>query len=168
MPIILSDEDLIHCAHPITSRPRARRIRNGSDQWRTQCLDCGEPTSQSVKRHIAWADGEPEPFDEEMLAEKRRRVDEYYERVYQLGVAGRRRRDAVWWARYNAYLQSPEWRAKRDAVFDRELGVCQSCRKHAATQVHHLTYDHVFHEPLFDLAAVCDECHDRLHPVEKC
>jgi hypothetical protein len=29
--------------------------------------------------------------------------------------------------------------------------------------VHHLTYAHVFNEFLFELMAVCDECHDRLH-----
>ena len=36
--------------------------------------------------------------------------------------------------------------------------------KNKATQVHHLTYQHVFAEFAFELVAVCDECHARLHP----
>ncbi|MCK1357156.1 MULTISPECIES: hypothetical protein [unclassified Bradyrhizobium] len=32
-----------------------------------------------------------------------------------------------------------------------------------ATQVHHLTYKHIFREFVFELIAVCDECHSRLH-----
>ena len=29
-------------------------------------------------------------------------------------------------------------------------------------EVHHITYAHVFDEPLFDLRAVCRPCHERL------
>jgi 5-methylcytosine-specific restriction endonuclease McrA len=32
-----------------------------------------------------------------------------------------------------------------------------------ATQVHHTTYKHVGNEFLWELRAICDECHDRFH-----
>jgi hypothetical protein len=67
-----------------------------------------------------------------------------------------------WWQRYNAYLASPEWKAKRAKVLARASGGCEACANAAATEVHHITYAHVFDEPLFDLRAVCRPCHERL------
>jgi hypothetical protein len=43
---------------------------------------------------------------------------------------------------------------------ERDGDICQSCGVAVATQVHHLTYKHIFEEPLFDLVAICDECHE--------
>lgn len=50
----------------------------------------------------------------------------------------------------------------------RARGVCEGCRSARATQVHHLTYQHAGHvvpggELLWELVAVCDDCHDRAH-----
>lgn len=73
-----------------------------------------------------------------------------------------------WWAKYNAYLCSPEWRARRASVLKRDGGMCQACLERQAGEVHHLTYDHVFNEPLFDLVAVCKSCHDRLTHLDRC
>ena len=70
----------------------------------------------------------------------------------------------VWWAEYDAYLASPEWAARRDLVLDRAGGICEGCRCARATQAHHRNYDHVGDEFLFELVAVCDACHRRLHP----
>jgi 5-methylcytosine-specific restriction endonuclease McrA len=55
-----------------------------------------------------------------------------------------------------------EWRAKSQAVLRRENYVCQGCGGRA-TQAHHLTYEHAFNEFLFELVAVCEECHAQLH-----
>jgi len=49
------------------------------------------------------------------------------------------------------------------AVLERDLRLCQGCRQRPATQVHHQTYRRVGREMLFDLVAVCDECHDAIH-----
>ncbi len=65
--------------------------------------------------------------------------------------------------RYAEYLQSPAWRFKRQQVLDRDGGICQGCRKREATEVHHLTYKRFGCEMLFDLIAVCDDCHNRIH-----
>lgn len=64
---------------------------------------------------------------------------------------------------YKSYLQTPRWQKKRMLVIARDNGVCQSCLVKPATQAHHLTYDRLYNEPLFDLIAVCKECHESIH-----
>jgi 5-methylcytosine-specific restriction endonuclease McrA len=66
-------------------------------------------------------------------------------------------------AQYMAYLQSREWRERRRLVLQRARGFCERCRKAQATQVHHLTYEHVGNEFLKELVAVCCRCHKRFH-----
>ena len=65
-----------------------------------------------------------------------------------------------WWAWFRAYLESPAWAARRRAVLSRARGCCEACGWRPATQVHHLTYDHVGNEPLWELRAICKTCHD--------
>lgn len=71
--------------------------------------------------------------------------------------------DAKWWAWYSSYLQSEQWLHKRELVLNRARGRCEGCGERRATQVHHLTYQRAGDEMLFDLAAICDHCHDRIH-----
>jgi hypothetical protein len=63
---------------------------------------------------------------------------------------------------YSAYRRGPDWAWRRKAVFKRADGLCESCGRQRATEVHHKTYDHIFDEPLFDLAAICRECHEKI------
>jgi 5-methylcytosine-specific restriction endonuclease McrA len=64
---------------------------------------------------------------------------------------------------YNKYLQSDDWKAKRGKVLERCDGLCEGCREAPATQVHHLTYNHVGDELLYELVGICDACHERVH-----
>lgn len=73
---------------------------------------------------------------------------------------------AEWPALYAGYLKSEEWALRRDLVLQRAGGRCEGCRLKAASEVHHLTYEHVTHEFLFELVALCDGCHDRIHAVQ--
>jgi 5-methylcytosine-specific restriction endonuclease McrA len=90
--------------------------------------------------------------------------------ILKAGGSGGRRpqpqppEDADWWARYDAYLASPEWQARRRLVLKRANGMCEGCGLRPAAQVHHLTYQHVGAEFLWELRAVCLECHQALHP----
>lgn len=68
---------------------------------------------------------------------------------------------------YHRYLASREWAAKRGAVRRRSAGWCE---RHPFGQapmkaVHHLTYQHLFDEPLQDLQAVCGPCHAYLSGI---
>lgn len=65
---------------------------------------------------------------------------------------------------YHEYLQTQEWRDKSQAVLKRANYVCEGCGKARATQAHHVTYEHIFAEFLWELRAICKPCHDRIHP----
>ena len=74
---------------------------------------------------------------------------------------------AAWWRNYKTYLLSPEWKAKRQMVFARDLFLCQICHFAGASQVHHLSYRRVGDEPLTDLISVCGPCHSTIHHKEQ-
>jgi hypothetical protein len=79
----------------------------------------------------------------------------------------RQAQNEEWWRWYNTYLLSPEWQRLREQILHRANGRCEGCGQRKAVQVHHLTYEHVGQEFLWELRAVCNECHDRLHPVRR-
>jgi 5-methylcytosine-specific restriction endonuclease McrA len=43
-------------------------------------------------------------------------------------------------------------------------GYCEMCFSVPARHVHHMTYSRQGNEWIFDLAAICEECHRQLHP----
>jgi 5-methylcytosine-specific restriction endonuclease McrA len=103
------------------------------------------------------------PFDEELRERVQAEWRKHAEARYQESQAKRAQENDQWWADYDAYRQTPEWRERRRLVLERDNYVCQACRQRRATQAHHLTYKHLKREPLFDLVAVCKPCHDALH-----
>lgn len=130
-------------------------------QIRQQCLDCGYVIGGSRKRA---------PGDEN-LPTIDATIGERYEHVRQAQFHEIRQRHArlqheksnSFFKEYGDYLRSDTWKAKRRLVFKRAGGVCEGCGLQEATEVHHLTYDHKMSEFLFELVAVCTECHARLH-----
>ena len=102
---------------------------------------------------------------------------EEYRRRWAVESAERDRQRAednrLWWQRYNAYLLTPTWQDKRRLVFRRCNGICEGCGSQRAVQVHHLRYpqgcwpgssEWIAQEKLFDLRAVCIDCHEDVHP----
>lgn len=84
----------------------------------------------------------------------------------------REERNQLWAAQYNEYLFTPTWRAKRDHVLRRAAGHCEGCGDMRATQVHHRRYpqgvapgsaEWIAQEKLFDLIAICRNCHEDIH-----
>lgn len=69
----------------------------------------------------------------------------------------------IWRERYETYLASPEWQVKRAQVMHRCKGICENCGEATARTVHHLSYKRLGNEPLVDLLACCQECHDNYH-----
>lgn len=69
----------------------------------------------------------------------------------------------AWRQKYEAHLESDKWHMIRRRVFARSRGDCEGCGLRKATQVHHLTYTRLGDEMLFDLVAICDECHEKIH-----
>jgi hypothetical protein len=66
-------------------------------------------------------------------------------------------------SRYREYLNSLEWKSRRQAVRERCKGICERCSKYLVDEVHHLTYANVFNEPLEDLQGLCRPCHSFTH-----
>src|SRR5262249_28732406 len=87
--------------------------------------------------------------------------------VIQQHVRIQRERQAGFRLKYDQYMESDEWRSRRNKVFKRAGGKCEGCLERHATQVHHLTYRRFGAELLFDLVAVCDECHTICHPEKE-
>lgn len=148
----VEQEEFIECTHARTEM-RRRRFSNGSISFMRQCLECGSSVGLAVAQHRVtgtvgeWDDG------------LRGKINQAKKVAFQKKREGAR---AAYWA----YLQSPEWAKRRALVMERANGLCEGCRSAKATQVHHLTYAHVFEEFLFDLVALCARCHERLHDAE--
>jgi 5-methylcytosine-specific restriction endonuclease McrA len=163
------------CNHE-KSELRKRIVDKGGIQFVKQCVRCGSSTTSPIgtAKALAQNDGnEPPRFDEDLLDKWDRGLKEGWERInreYQENVkhyeAARKRRETEWWTLYKKYLKSPEWMAKREKIILRAQGVCEGCREAKAVHVHHLSYDHMGNEFLFELVAVCTPCHERLHSDE--
>lgn len=143
---------------------RRRTYGNGTTHFVHQCLRCGT-AGRSIKHALigALTAAEAPPFDDEL-------PDRFW-------AEERAQRDAEWNERreerrqeYADYLDSPGWRERRRLRLLLDRYVCQAqlagCR-HRATEVHHLTYDRVGNEPLFDLVSVCGPCHRAITAMDR-
>lgn len=133
---------------------------NGSQHYRLQCCNCGE-AGKIIKK----AEAGPNPIQFNQKYADRRRDEGHEARLASVRGAQEHFR-AEWFRHYNIYLQSSDWKHRRKLVLERDNYMCKACGAGSATQVHHLTYDHVCMEPLFDLVSVCKSCHLALHDRE--
>lgn len=146
------------CQHK-TVKITAKKIANGSFHYVTQCQVCGEPTSNPIKKEIAYSmnDGkQPELFD----FERQKKAREHRWEMLKIAKEIERKEFFGW---YSEYLQTDKWKSKREKVLYRAQGLCEGCRDNPAEEVHHLNYENVGDEFLFQLVALCSECHKRYH-----
>ena len=69
---------------------------------------------------------------------------------------------------YPEYLRTPEWRRTRLAKLEQVDNNCRRCGfRNTRLHVHHLTYDHLGHEWLDELVALCEKCHWVVHRERK-
>jgi hypothetical protein len=144
----------------------------GKKRYVRQCVNCGRAVSQQLKTESALIELgflKCHSFDEELQNEywkKRSELqNEYWKKESELRQAAAVKAQLDWRNYYEDYLHSEEWEERRKAVFKRDCGVCQSCLTVKATQVHHIRYDNLGHEPLFDLISICTKCHKKLHSI---
>jgi len=64
---------------------------------------------------------------------------------------------------YRAYLDSPQWRAKRHRILSVRGHRCEVCRHGDRLSMHHLTYARLYDELDSDLLVVCESCHAAMH-----
>lgn len=156
----LAEDDFDFCKHP-RSEVRRQKVAGDAVQYRRQCLECGAMlgtaiTKSSVPANVPDADME---LKARYNAERQTRREAVKLRHLRI----QRSEGAEWWRRYNAYLQTQAWQDRRRKVLKRANGMCEGCADRPAAEVHHLTYDHVCEEFLFELVALCEPCHERIH-----
>lgn len=142
------------CAHASTDIRRLV-VAGGAVQLVRQCLDCGWRVGGAISRA---------KVAEELGG--RALVDFDHELEVQANARRQAQRDAEWDAKraeYRQYLQTDEWARLRRAVLIRARGVCEGCGDARPSDVHHLTYRHIYNEFLFELVALCRDCHERWH-----
>lgn len=153
------------CTH---SRRVIIRWVNGGGAWMHQrfCYDCGNKTSQFLKKEDAEREGVTEVSKESLAskhkayeAERKSRLDRLANEAAERCQPGNRRA-------YDDYLRSSEWKRKAALILKRAGNTCEGCLSRPATQVHHVSYAHIYHEFAWELRAVCDACHNRAHSEE--
>jgi len=130
-------------------------------QLRYQCQDCGELIGSGMKHALARRDT-PE-VDVGLLKRGLERREQERQAQWRQFQEQRAAADRAWWSRYNEYLGTSAWSGRRALVLKRANGICEGRMKARATQVHHKTYQHVTNEFLWELVAICDDCHERFH-----
>ena len=72
---------------------------------------------------------------------------------------------ALWNQAKKNYLQSQNWQRLRQAKFEECQGKCQAQMRDCqiyASEIHHISYWHIGDECLWDLRAVCRNCHAKV------
>ena len=148
------------CDHAQT-QPRKKVPSNGVITVRMQCMECGVHVSTLKKASFPTTELEAMALWDDTIAKQRW---ENRSRLYdQLRQKEEERAYGEWKRAYEAYLRTPEWARRRDLVILRAQGNCEGCRSMPPVDVHHVTYAHAGEEFLFELVALCRQCHQRLH-----
>jgi 5-methylcytosine-specific restriction endonuclease McrA len=76
------------------------------------------------------------------------------------------RKQAKQLTRYQKYLRSPEWKARRMSKLKEARFRCQLCNSSGPLlECHHRTYQRCGNEQLSDLIVLCRRCHERFHGI---
>ena len=156
----LSYQDFSRCEHDETEL-RVFTASNGVKHYRYQCLQCGRNTKTVKKADIRRPLTRISDWDNDL---QQRWFNERYALYQRVSEVQRERKNQEFWDWYDQYLQTEKWGRIRERVLSRADGICEGCGRRKATQVHHLSYTHVGEEFLFELVAICRDCHGRLHP----
>jgi hypothetical protein len=127
----------------------------GNYLLRQQCKVCGEAKSTGLKNRLVDNVNSLPDF-----------IEDLYEVVFNFKKEAvnsfRVEPDMEMLNEYNNYLNSDKWKLKRKKVLERDNHLCQACLTNKANEVHHLTYQNIYDEPLFELISVCKRCHEKI------
>ena len=152
---------VFHCCHSVRDL-RFKVSIDGVKMFAWQCMGCGRHADAFLK----WVkvpedrrDSVP-PWDKEIekrWQEDRDRQAQFDRRADDIERERRR-------SEYESHLRSDKWNDIRRRVIERSGGICEGCRMNRGQHVHHLTYDHLGNELLFELVFLCRQCHELIHP----
>ena len=154
------------CSHEKLNLKK-RKVKGGAFQYVKQCLVCGNAMPQPIKQEVALsANGgiEPSSFDEKLQIDWKTNKEQAYSEIKERYESSKKVEIAEHTDEYWEYLNSsPEWQLKRRKVFARAKNICEGCAEQPATEVHHISYDNIFDELLYQLVALCEDCHKKAH-----
>lgn len=155
--------DRIYSCNCSEKKVRYKTSKVGTKIFYLQCTRCGDYTRIAKDKVTSPNSPLIQPLDEALRQNWWTNKSDYSTKLREQSQNQERQ---AWFDWYNKYLSSPEWKAKRAEVLRRARGVCEGCLNQEAVQVHHLTYKRVGNEMLFDLVAVCNDCHNAIHESE--
>ena len=155
------------CKNPKLIKVR-HKLSNDTYNVRDQCQTCGKIHTKSYSHKTYDPDSLPDS-DVNFYDESINKKNEEYQSMKDWFFKDKTLHYSIEtnYPGYLEYLKSEEWKNKRDIVFKRDNNICQSCLNNSADQVHHLTYRHIFNEPLFDLISICFDCHKIITDIDK-
>jgi len=148
------------CSHDATEIVR-QPDSLGRDQYYERCTSCGLRLSSAISHSKVSAVSDRTADEMEALA--RAYVQSRREQLDKIARDAAERCQPANRKTYDDYLRSPEWKRRAAKIMERAKGVCEGCLTKEATEVHHLTYEHIGAEFAFELVALCSHCHDRYH-----
>lgn len=156
------------CNHERLKVIKRERV-NGGSTFRKLCFDCLQWQGNLIKKKDVTSYTEYFTLDrlEDLKKFNREKIEEALQFVNKINSEIIKKQneefeDKVEWYR-NVYLNSSAWKQLREKALKRDGHVCQGCLENIATEVHHLTYDNVGDELLFQLISVCRDCHLKIH-----
>jgi 5-methylcytosine-specific restriction endonuclease McrA len=132
---------------------------NGDFMLKKQCAECGQDSG----KQYSFSEVGGREYVLKLKEFDSGKLNGYYERQRQQWINKKQEERQEFFDEYNIYLSSSQWREKRQQVLKRDDYVCQGCLKSRATEVHHLTYNNVYNELLFQLISLCGNCHRIIH-----
>ena len=84
-----------------------------------------------------------------------------------MGIPGKATKTKL---QYKDYINSPEWRRKREQYWQSKLSsncYCCDTPRHKGMHLHHRTYKNLGNERLMDLVPVCQACHSEIHKLHR-
>ena len=145
---------------------RKRSIKSGNIQYVKQCLDCGNAMPQPIKAAMAFqlnGGNEPSIFDEQVIINRKAEKEKSYQEIKGRYDSSKNVEIDKYGEWYREYLKSPEWKLKREKVLKRAKNICEGCAEETAIEVHHISYANIGDELLFQLVALCEDCHRKAH-----
>jgi hypothetical protein len=149
---------------------KVHAIKTDDDGHLVDVTRCGKPFETCPGMAI---DADPDDITcqgcQNSLEAERRHEEQQRQWEQQRAERARAREqeNARWWQNYDTHLGTHEWRHRAALVMRRAGTICEGCGENPATAVHHLSYEsynRLGREFLWELAAICDDCHGLIHP----
>lgn len=133
--------------------------RDGRSQHVKQCQKCGEQFGSPVKQLTPSKD--LPDFDIDLKVSCYDETTKLLLNCDQKHARKQITRGKILSKDHHDYLKSEKWNNKRLKVLKRANFKCEGCMEAKATEVHHLTYDNLKDELLFQLVAICRHGHGK-------